>query len=161
MTRKSRRQPLKGETIADYVVGKGKTPLETRWKKGCESPNPKGRPPKMKPGQRKLDHYLDQIVELPGPDGKIERMTKREVAYLQIANRAAKGDLAAFRLIQAHDAAKENGDNAEPLLFDEDLTNNLLAEYKNISTPRVRKSRSKSAASPKRSSRSRRKGQAS
>lgn len=125
MSRAPKRGAAKGETIGDYEVGKGKPPKHTRWVEGCASPNPKGRPPKPKPGQRKLDHYLDQIVEMPGPDGKIERMTKRELAYLQIANRAAKGDLAAFRLIQSHDAAKGGGDK-DPLLFDPDLTDRLL-----------------------------------
>lgn len=137
MTRNSKRCANKGETIGDYEVGKGKPPKHTRWQPDCPSPNPKGRPPKPKPGQRKLDHYLDQIVEVPGPDGKIERMTKRELAYLQIANRAAKGDLAAFRLIQSHDAAKGGGDK-DPLLFDPELTERLLdgVENGNAAAPR-------------------------
>lgn len=63
---------------------------------------------------------------MPGPDGKIEVMTKRELAYAQIANLAAKGSLAAFRIVHAHDAGKE-GEGADPLLFDPELTDRLLA----------------------------------
>lgn len=126
MTRPRRPPADKGETIAPYDVGKGKPPKHTRWPPGCPSPNPRGRPPKPKPGTRKFDHYLDQKVEVPGPDGKIEVMTKRELVYAQIANMAAKGNLAAVRIVLAHDAGKEGGGD-DPLLFDPELTDRLLA----------------------------------
>lgn len=42
----------KSESTSDesepYRVGPGKPPLEHRWKKGCRSPNPAGRPPKRR-----------------------------------------------------------------------------------------------------------------
>lgn len=126
MTHARKARVDKGETIAPYKVGKGKPPKHTRWIKGCASPNPKGRPQKPKPGSRKFDYYLDQKIEVPGPDGKIEVMTKRELVYAQIANMAAKGNLAAVRIVLAHDAGKE-GVGDDPLLFDPELTTRLLA----------------------------------
>lgn len=125
MSRSPKRKAERGETIASYDVGKGKTDPGTRWKPGCASPNPKGRPRKAKTGQRKLDHFLDHIVEVPGSDGTIERLTKRELAYLQIANMAAKGNLAAFRVVVAHDQSME-GRGGDALLFDPELTERLL-----------------------------------
>lgn len=137
----------KGETIAPYEVGKGKPPKHTQWQEGCASPNPKGRPKKPKPGSRTFDYYLDQKIEVPGPDGKIEVMTKRELAYAQIANLAAKGNLTAFRIVHAHDAGKE-GEGADPLLFDSELTDRLLAGAVDASpeTPQRKKRKPKEKA---------------
>ena len=141
MTRARKARVDKGETIAPYDVGKGKPPQHTRWPPGCPSPNPRGRPRKPKPGTRTFDHYLDQKVELPGPDGKIEVMTKRELVYAQIANMAAKGNLAAVRIVLAHDAGQVGGGD-DPLLFDPELTERLLAGAVDASADkRRRKSR--------------------
>lgn len=122
---RSRDRKPKGMTVADYGVGKGKPPSDTRWKPGCPSPNPKGRPPKPKPGARDLDYFLDQKVEVPGPNGP-EVYTKRELGHLQIANQHAKGAPWAIKLVGA--SQKAGSAAAEPMLFDEDLTRAIVAE---------------------------------
>jgi hypothetical protein len=51
-----------------YKVGPGRPPKEHTWKKGCPSPNPKGRPRKaasMKPDLKKaLENALNETVDV-------------------------------------------------------------------------------------------------
>ena len=63
----------------DKPTGPGNPPKEFRWKKGCPSPNPRGRPPKKKLEQMlaPLDKYAEMVDRLgstmvPGPDGPHE-----------------------------------------------------------------------------------------
>lgn len=117
----------KGVTVASYQVGKGKPPKDKQWKKGCPSPNPKGRPKKLKPGERDLDFFLAEKVAVPTPDGTVI-MTKRELGNATIANNYARGVPWAIKLVMQHDQAAAEGAPDDPLLFDEEVTRRILDE---------------------------------
>src|SRR5947209_2534419 len=74
----------------DYLVGYGKPPQHTRWRKG-QSGNPEGgrrSPTKRAP----LVHAFDEKVTII-EDGRRRKVTKLEAALRQLANRAARGEL--------------------------------------------------------------------
>ena len=88
-------------TAADGLkVGPGQPPRDTRWKKGCASPNPSGRPRKeqsMLPDVRKaFEQALNKKVTVSSGDKKIS-MTRVEMGLEQLLNQFAKGDRYARR----------------------------------------------------------------
>jgi hypothetical protein len=85
------------ESLADdYRVGPGRPPMETRWKKGKPSPNPKGRPRNnaaLTPDVKKLfEDVLNRKVTVTR-NGR----QKLELGFEQLANQFAKGDRHARR----------------------------------------------------------------
>jgi hypothetical protein len=74
------------------AVGYRRPPKETQFKKGQPSPNPKGRPRKVRPSSiddeiaRELDRKV--TVQL---DGKTKKITKRKAVAITLANKAAQG----------------------------------------------------------------------
>jgi hypothetical protein len=70
---------------ADYKVGPGRPPMESRWKKGSPSPNPRGRPPKKPGGQ--LGAILSRTMELSS-GGQTRTMTRRAVLDLSLRGKA-------------------------------------------------------------------------
>jgi hypothetical protein len=81
-----------------YRVGKGKPPLEHRWRAGQPSPNPKGRP-KGPTRDTELRKMLRRKVEVTGPDGRLTQKTFEAVVAHKLVERAIKGDFAAIKLI--------------------------------------------------------------
>jgi hypothetical protein len=83
-----------------YTVGPGFPPNEHKWKKGCPSPYPKGRPrkiPSMKPDLKKaLEAALNEKVIIT-KDKKEVVMTKAALGIQQLVNQFAKGDRHARR----------------------------------------------------------------
>src|SRR5216684_547093 len=83
-----------------YKVGPGFPPNEHKWKKGCRSPYPKGRPkkiPSMKPDLKKaLEAALDEKVVIT-KDKKEIVLTKAVLGIQQLVNQFAKGDRYARR----------------------------------------------------------------
>jgi hypothetical protein len=81
-------------------VGPGRPPAEYTWKKGCPSPNPKGRPKKihsMKPDLKKaLESALNEKVAITQDKRKIV-LTKAALGIQQLVNQFAKGDRHARR----------------------------------------------------------------
>lgn len=77
--------------------GKGKTDPNTWWKKGGPSPNPKGRPKGAK-NQKTLYKEAFETKITVTMDGKQKTMTKKELGYHQVAQKAATGDLKAFQI---------------------------------------------------------------
>ena len=118
----------KGVTASPYESGKGKPPKSGQIKPG-EVRNPKGRPKKAKVGDRGLNHFLDVKVTIDLGGGP-EEFTKRELAYHQLANRAAKGELRAIKVVMDHDREASGGAPTDPLLFDPKLTDDLLREMR-------------------------------
>lgn len=148
------KRKAKGERIivAPYEVGFGKPPVSGRIQKG-ERRNPRGRPRKPRPGERGLDDFLDEVVTID-LEGRKTALTKRELAYLQIANRAAKGDDRAIRLMLAFDASKAaRGEEADPLTYDPQLADKLLKAIQE-ETGGAGKQRPRDGAKPPTSSRS-------
>jgi hypothetical protein len=83
-----------------YKVGPGYPPNEHKWKKGCASPYPKGRPrkiPSMKPDLKKaLESALNEKVVIT-KDKKEIVLTKAALGIQQLVNQFAKGDRYARR----------------------------------------------------------------
>jgi len=83
-----------------YKVGPGFPPNEHKWKKGCPSPYPKGRPrkvPSMKPDVKKaLESALNEKVVIT-KDKKEVVLTKAALGIQQLVNQFAKGDRHARR----------------------------------------------------------------
>ena len=83
-----------------YKVGPGRPPEQYKYKKGCPSPNPKGRPkkiPTMKLDVKKtLEAALSEKVVITDKDKKVS-LTKVALAIRVLVNQAAKGDRHARR----------------------------------------------------------------
>lgn len=76
--------------------GKGKTDPATWWTSGCPSPNPQGRPKKSKNQKTMYMEAMEQKVTITQKGGKKKTLTKQEMAYHQLANKAASGDMKAI-----------------------------------------------------------------
>jgi hypothetical protein len=112
MSKLKRNRPMEDE-MNDFKVGYKRPPIETRFKKG-QSGNPSGKPRKT---AQKLDlgrvlqaiDNEEMVVEI---DGKSIRMSKVEIHFRQLFNKAIKGNLKEARLI-AKMAVKYFGPEAE------------------------------------------------
>jgi hypothetical protein len=93
----SKPEPSAGDP---YKVGPGFPPNEHKWKKGCPSPYPKGRPRKvhpMKPDlKRALESALNEKVVIT-KDKKEIVLTKASLGIQQLVTQYAKGDRHARR----------------------------------------------------------------
>lgn len=93
--------------------GYGKTDPATHWKKGCKSPNPKGRPKGSKNQKTLHKEAVEQNITVVF-DGETKTMTKQELAYHQLAQKAAAGDLKAIAMLQALDEKFDPGETIPP-----------------------------------------------
>jgi hypothetical protein len=91
----------------DYDVGYGKPPAHTRFRKG-QSGNPSGKPKKVLSNAEILARELDSKVAIT-EDGKKKRLTKREVIYKAVTQKAMKGDLQAAKMALKEDQPNYNG----------------------------------------------------
>ena len=80
---------------SDYQVGYGKPPAQTRFKKG-QSGNPNGRPKGTLNLATVITKTLRERVVI-NENGQRKIVTKLEAAVKQLVNKAASGDLPAFR----------------------------------------------------------------
>jgi hypothetical protein len=81
----------------DYEVGYGKPPRDTRFKRG-QSGNPRGRPPGAKNLSSLLNEALNELVVVTENGGR-KRISKRQAAFKQLVNDAAKGNWRALKLL--------------------------------------------------------------
>jgi hypothetical protein len=88
---------MRKEKDRSYEVGYGKPPRRNQFKKG-QSGNPKGRPRHSKNVATLAREALYAKVEVT-ENGRRRRVSKLEVGFKQLANRIAKGDLVAIRLL--------------------------------------------------------------
>lgn len=93
--------------------GKGKTDPDTWWKKGGPSPNPNGRTKGSK-NQKTLYKEAFGTKVTATIDGKKKTMTKKELGYHQLAQKAASGDLKAFQIQKELDERYDPPEAAPP-----------------------------------------------
>lgn len=80
-------------------IGRGNPPRSGQQQRGAPSKNPLGRPPGIaNPGQ--ITRLMEKMVSATWPDGRTERMTRREKLLSDIARDAAGGDRHARRLVE-------------------------------------------------------------
>lgn len=80
-----------------FSIGYGKPPAQNQFKKG-QSGNPKGRPR----GSRNLSTIMERVLNEKVTfkvNGSPRRITKREAAVKQLANKSAGGDLKSIQLL--------------------------------------------------------------
>ena len=82
---------------SDYMVGYGKPPRHTRFKKG-QSGNPKGRPQGAKNSATLLNEALSEPVVVI-ENGRRKTITKKQAILKQIVNKAASGDHRSIQLL--------------------------------------------------------------
>ena len=81
-----------------YEVGKGKTPVHTRFGQPGREPNRSVRRKGALNADTVFDRAINAKLKIEGPNGP-ETLTKFEAAMIQLSNRAAKGDLKAIELL--------------------------------------------------------------
>jgi len=95
---------------SQYKVGPGRPPLESQFKKGAPSPNPKGRPRKnasIAPDLKKiLEDALNKKVKVKKGETQVW-LSKATLGIEQLVNQFAKGDRYARRDLM--DMARELG----------------------------------------------------
>jgi Family of unknown function (DUF5681) len=93
--------------IIEALVGHGKPPVHTRFKKG-QSGNPRGPRPKNLPAL--LIKALEEPV-MATIDGEQREITKREAVVTQLVNKSAAADLRAIKMLvdMLKDAEKKAG----------------------------------------------------
>lgn len=93
--------------------GKGKTDPDTWWKKGGPSPNPKGRPKGSKNQKTLWKEAAEKRIKIT-MDGETKELTKQEVGYHQLAQKAASGDLKAIAMQIGLDEKFDPGEAIPP-----------------------------------------------
>jgi hypothetical protein len=115
-----------------YVVGYGKPPVHTRFKKG-QSGNPNGRRKGAKNFSTALKETLQEKVVIK-ENGKSKAVSKQEVITKQLVNKAASGELRAIYIIASLrvDTEENSATAAEPTSLNEQdrkLILSLLKQY--------------------------------
>jgi hypothetical protein len=93
-------------TKETYKVGFGKPPLQTQFKAG-RSGNPQGRPK----GRLNLITVLERTLQervVINENGQRKTITKLEAAVKQLSNKAANGDMNAFKQLSALVCSADN-----------------------------------------------------
>ena len=120
-----------------YTVGYGKPPLATRFKKG-HSGNPAGRPAGRPNVATLLEREAAKLVVV-NENGHRHTRSKLEVAFAQVMNKSAAGDLKAIeiilRLLVFSDATASSSEPAPDLRADRELAQKLMARLLNQATP--------------------------
>ncbi len=85
------------DAAGKYEIGYGKPPFHTRFQRG-RSGNPRGRPR----GEKNLPTLLNEALNEPvlvTENGGRKRISKRQAAFKQLVNEAAKGNWRALKLL--------------------------------------------------------------
>jgi hypothetical protein len=94
-----RTKPRANKRRTDYEIGKGRPPVQTRWKPG-QSGNPKGRP---KASKNLKTIMLERLVQkIPVQErGKLRQVSVFEAIVMRMVNLALKGDQKAITFIMS------------------------------------------------------------
>jgi hypothetical protein len=116
---------------AEYKVGFCRPPKETRFKTG-QSGNPAGRPKGIMDTHRLIDAIMNKKV-VATIDGRTIKITKKQAAFLRLANDAATGDTPSMKLlmpemfkIDEKKAAREAAKNQELTRTDREIIDAFL-----------------------------------
>lgn len=96
-----------------YEVGYGKPPAEHKWKKGCPSPNPKGRPKKIRTLKEALQVSFNKEVNTKTENGEIKKITCLEVLATKTVADAISKDGPTRRLLYRQDLLNLNSKEPE------------------------------------------------
>jgi hypothetical protein len=102
-----------------FSVGYGKPPPQNRFQKG-QSGNPKGRPRGSRNLSTIMERALNERVTIK-ENGRPRRITKREAAVKQLANKSASGDLKSIQVLLNFLVPREkstDASDAQPESFD-------------------------------------------
>ncbi len=88
---------------SDYEVGYGKPPKQYQWEKGCKSPNPKGRPKKIRTLKEALQVSFNKEITTKNENGEIKRITCLEALASKTIADAISKDGPTRRLLYRQD----------------------------------------------------------
>jgi hypothetical protein len=106
------RKSSNGVGSADYLIGYGRPPKSTQFQPG-QSGNRNGRPKGARNRESMARHALQRVVTVT-TNGRRRKMSVREAAFLQLAERASGGDLKALTYLLSLEQ-KERPAEADPL----------------------------------------------
>ena len=112
--------------MSDYEVGYGKPPKGHRFKPGA-SGNPKGRPKGAKGLASDIKSVLDERVGLE-INGRIQRVAKRRLIIMALAQKAAKGDVRAADKLLNLVVQSEGFEGPRPVLTALSETDELILQ---------------------------------
>jgi len=88
---------------ADYEIGYGKPPKQYQWEKGCKSPNPKGRPKKIRTLKEALQVSFNKEITTKNENGDIKKITCLEALASKTIADAISKDGPTRRLLYRQD----------------------------------------------------------
>lgn len=88
---------------ANYEVGYGKPPKEYQWEKGCKSPNPSGRPKKIRTLKEALQISFNKEITTKNENGDIKKITCLEALASKTIADAISKDGPTRRLLYRED----------------------------------------------------------
>ena len=86
-----------------YEVGYGKPPKEYQWKKGCRSPNPKGRPKKIRTLKEALQVSFNKEITTKNENGDVKKISCLEALASKTIADAISKDGPTRRLLYRQD----------------------------------------------------------
>ena len=101
MAKSKKKQTKKAK--ADYKVGYGKPPKQYQWEKGCKSPNPKGRPKKIRTLKEALQVSFNKEITTKNENGDIKKITCLEALASKTIADAISKDGPTRRLLYRQD----------------------------------------------------------
>lgn len=97
------KNPKKKCKKQNYEVGYGKPPEQFKWQKGCPSPNPKGRPKKIRTLKEALQVSLNTEINTKTETGEIKKISCVEALARRTLADAISNDGPTRRMLYRYD----------------------------------------------------------
>lgn len=114
----------------DYEIGYGKPPKEFQWKKGCKSPNPKGRPKKSTSIMEAIKINIGKEISVRNENGEIEKISCADAIARRTLKDAIAKDGPTRRLLLSKDFLHLEAQ--EPIIEYDTLNDEKLAKMLEI-----------------------------